>query len=935
MGAVRFSIDSGLVRELAGKLPFKVFVETGTYEGASTREMLPFFEQLHTIELSPALYAHASEAFADQPKVHVHHGSSDQVLAEIVPKLRRKSVLYWLDAHWCDEQSAGEDVQCPLLGELEAIGSVSDKSVVLIDDARLFMAPPPAPASTEGWPQFSEVLARLTALNPEHELLVIDDVLVFFPPKVREPLRDYAYHHAVDWLSELQVSERVEKRVDKRLEALKTEFTSLRSQSLEQGRRRADQLDEKVAEITVAVGGLETAVGQLGARAAEPQTDPALEERLAPLSAELESTGSQLKGLFAALEELGDQFRHSQSTFEERLEATPDLVGARVESVVEDLLPVTRRLRVIGKRLDELSQGRDEVRALAELVGSLGERLAALDERVEPLPGQFDQSLEPLRSQLTELDRRIEPLPERFDQRLEPLEARLAELADGLAPLRVQLEALDQRIEPLPGQFDQSLEPLRSQLTELDRRIEPLPERFDRGLEPLRTQLDQLAESLAPLHAQLAALDQRVEPLGAQLDQRVELLGTQLDQRVELLRAQLVGLDEAIETVRVRSTQSVSALGELPEARAEIAALSQRVDSFGTELQRLRPAVDRTLELQAKRSEATLAQLTGLRRQVRALHERMDERERRPRFARVRRFFARIWLRLFGPRLGRPDQHRPRKLKVPRRYRRQSTPAEPPTISVVTPADARPGFLDRTIRSVVEQDYEPLEYIVENPGGSKGTDAVLKRHGDRIARIEPSSANGKPMAALNHGLESAKGDVLGYVTPDHLLLPGALAYVATYFERHPDVDVVYGHRVLVDAENNEVGRWVLPKHRDETLSWADYVPAETLFWRRRVWEAIGGGVNEDLRETVDWDLLLRFREVGARMARAPRFLGAARLTVPPAETTSVNGNSETALMLARVHGREVPEDEAQREIRGYLRRHVMLQKLYRLHLLRY
>ena len=79
---------------------------------------------------------------------------------------------------------------------------------------------------------------------------------------------------------------------------------------------------------------------------------------------------------------------------------------------------------------------------------------------------------------------------------------------------------------------------------------------------------------------------------------------------------------------------------------------------------------------------------------------------------------------------------------------------------------------------------------------------------------------------------------------DDLLLPGTLNYVAGYFEKHPDVDVVYGHRVLIDEYDREIGRWVLPPHDDEILSWADYVPQETLFWRRRIWDKTGAAMDE-------------------------------------------------------------------------------------------
>ncbi len=884
MGAVRFSIDSGLVRELTAHLPLKVFVETGTYEGASVKEMLPFFNEVHTIELSVPLYAGAVEKFEENPAVSVYHGRSEKVLADIVPKLRRRAVLYWLDAHWCDEASAGEDRQCPLIEELEAIGSISDRSVVLIDDARLFMAPPPKPAVTEGWPQFSEVLERLSALNPNHELLVIDDVLVFFPPAVREPLREYAHLHAVDWLVELQASANLQRRLD----GLKGDLATVRAQTNEQLRKRTDRVYRRLSDLSSTVEGLEKKIDTLG----EGSTDSpaALEARIVPLTAELAESGSQLKGVLESLEGLGEELRRSQAdsrsaldeglqkteaTLDERLsplaEALRESTEPQLESVFKALGGLRGRLRVIAERVNQLTEGRVDEDDIADIVAPLGTQLSGLQETVEPLERQLNR----VRLQLKDLDERLVP----FDQALEPVHAQLASLDKRVEPLEGQLGALNEQIEPLSGQ--------------------------------LGAEIAAVAAELEPLRAQLTQLDERVEPLGPQLDERVEGLG-----------GQLAELEGAIQALREGS------INALPE---EIASLAQRVDKFGGELNRLRPRIDRILKVQSARSEATLAQLSGLRKQMNLLQDRIEERDNRRRFARTRGFFEAIAFRLFGSRLGTTGGHKPRELKIPRRYRRQSSPDPAPAISVVTQTTDQPASLDRTIRSVLDQDYEGLEYIVENSAPSEKTTEVLNRYRDKVTTVE-DPANGKPGAAMNQGLEAASGDVLGYVPPERLLLPGALAYVARYFEHHPDVDVVYGHRVLVDGQGQEVGRWILPKHRDEILSWADFVPTETLFWRRRVWDAVGGQVDEDLNATVDWDLLLRFRDVGARMKRVPRFLGAARID----DAVAVNGAREEADELrARVHGRDVSDDEAFREVRGYLRRHVVLQKLYRLHLLRY
>lgn len=200
MGAVHFSIDDRLLARLVELLPLEVFVETGTYEGASVDAALAYFDELHTIEVSDELFARANARFEDRLAVHVHHGSSAEVLSELSGGLRQRSVLYWLDAHFCCRGSAGSERQCPLLAELEAIGSLGAHSVILIDDARLFMAPPPAPFSAEQWPRFSEILARVSTINPDYELIVIDDVIVFFPPQVGEGLRRFAREHAIDWL---------------------------------------------------------------------------------------------------------------------------------------------------------------------------------------------------------------------------------------------------------------------------------------------------------------------------------------------------------------------------------------------------------------------------------------------------------------------------------------------------------------------------------------------------------------------------------------------------------------------------------------------------------------------------------------------------------------------------------------------------------------
>jgi len=259
-----------------------------------------------------------------------------------------------------------------------------------------------------------------------------------------------------------------------------------------------------------------------------------------------------------------------------------------------------------------------------------------------------------------------------------------------------------------------------------------------------------------------------------------------------------------------------------------------------------------------------------------------------------------------------------------------------PAISIVTPTLNSGRFLERTLRSVLDQDYAPLEYTVKDGGSSDGTLVVLDRYRDHLAAVYIGKDAGQA-DALNQGFRQTTGEVMAYLNSDDLLLPGTLRYVARYFLTHPTVDVVYGHRVLLDENDQEIGRWVLPPHESRVLSWADYVPQETLFWRRRIWEQIGAQLDDTLHFAMDWDLLLRFRAAGARFARLPRFLGAFR--VHQGQKTSARmidiGAQEMARLRERQHGRPVTPAEIQRYVRGYLLRHMACQKLYRLGILDY
>ena len=282
------------------------------------------------------------------------------------------------------------------------------------------------------------------------------------------------------------------------------------------------------------------------------------------------------------------------------------------------------------------------------------------------------------------------------------------------------------------------------------------------------------------------------------------------------------------------------------------------------------------------------------------------------------------------PRIGRLRHYAPRTLQVPAAYLRTRPHPSAPTISIVTPSFQQGRFITRTIQSVLAQDYPGLEYVVQDGGSTDETIQVLERYSDRLSRWV-SEPDGGHADALNRGFRLTTGEVMGWLNSDDLLLPGALACVGSYFATHPETDVVYGHRLLIDENDGEIGAWILPRHDDLALTLADFVPQETLFWRRRVWEATGCCLDGSYGYALDWELLLRFRSAGARMVRLPRLIGAFR--VHAAQRTSAEralGLEEMARLRERGHDQPVSLAEVHNGLRPYLRRHVWAHLRFRL-----
>lgn len=185
-------------------------------------------------------------------------------------------------------------------------------------------------------------------------------------------------------------------------------------------------------------------------------------------------------------------------------------------------------------------------------------------------------------------------------------------------------------------------------------------------------------------------------------------------------------------------------------------------------------------------------------------------------------------------------------------------------LTIITPSFNQGEFLEKTIRSVLDQGYEDLEYLVLDGGSTDHSVEILQRYDDRLTWwvSEPDSGQ---TDALNKGLRRATGDVVGYINSDDYYLPGALAQAVSTFAS-TGADWVIGASRSEDPDGRRLGVWVpeppvKPRHWWLIDPWG--YPQPSSFWRRDLFERFGL-FREDMHYIFDTEFGIRLLLGGVR-----------------------------------------------------------------------
>jgi glycosyltransferase involved in cell wall biosynthesis len=187
-------------------------------------------------------------------------------------------------------------------------------------------------------------------------------------------------------------------------------------------------------------------------------------------------------------------------------------------------------------------------------------------------------------------------------------------------------------------------------------------------------------------------------------------------------------------------------------------------------------------------------------------------------------------------------------------------------ISLITPSFNQGRFIERTIKSVLDQsgDFE-LEYLVLDGGSTDNTLDILRRYEGRLSwNSEPDKGQ---IDAVNKGFRRVTGDIVGWLNSDDVLCPAALARVAQAFARDPRLQWLHGRCEIID-ERDRVIRSTISAYKDwcsrrytySRLLKDNFISQMTVFWRRSLLDRVGV-LDSGLPLAFDYDLWLRFGKI--------------------------------------------------------------------------
>lgn len=178
-----------------------------------------------------------------------------------------------------------------------------------------------------------------------------------------------------------------------------------------------------------------------------------------------------------------------------------------------------------------------------------------------------------------------------------------------------------------------------------------------------------------------------------------------------------------------------------------------------------------------------------------------------------------------------------------------------PKITIITPSYNQGKYLEETIRSVLDQNYPHLEYLIFDGGSTDNSLEIIRKYETRLTFWKSEKDKGQS-DAINKGLRIATGDIIGWLNSDDLLVPGSLFKIAEAFQQS-STHIIFSPINMIDADsriNSTSDRKIMDFK--SMLFGSQVVNQEGIFWRRIVHERVGY-IDISLNFAMDYDFFLR------------------------------------------------------------------------------